>query len=489
MLFPVLFLNCLRTSKPKSQSAKLQVSDGRRKDPSLQSNYSHAIHFATWYLALFMSPKQSSSTEHQLREYLSNTIGERPYQMWFSSTTVECDDESIKIVAATKLAASWITDRFTPAIQDAVKHTCGRDVSFYISYTETTQSQETRNSPKLPSYTAPKARSKKLLTFDDFIVGSCNQLACAAAKQITQEDGRSISPLLIHGACGVGKTHILQAICSMASKTTKSKVRYVTAEQFTNEFIASSRSGEFSRFRARYRNLDLLAIDDVHFVSNKMKTQEELLHTLDAVGLRGARLVLASDEEPRHIRRLNQALANRLVAGLIAEIQRPDRETRCNIIKKLANQHSISITDGAIDQLASQAVGSVREIEGKVTRLRAIASLLITNEKTIIDVDAVNRLLRTIPPTSLPIRVHHILEATATRAGLSTNDLKGASRASNIVFWRSIASYLGRNLTSLSFQELADAIGRKNHSTVHAAVKRVTEILHQPDTLVKIKNR
>ena len=460
---------------------------GCRKDP---------LFFIVLFAALAgwspppMSTQIASSIEHQLREELTNTIGKRPYRMWFTNTEMQCHEDRIDIFAATPLAASWISNRFSSLIEDAAKNACGREILVNVSV------QEPAASPQHPSIAQQPARisavrkspARKFLRFDDFVIGSCNQLACAAAKQITKKEGNTISPLFIHGACGVGKTHLLQAICHRASKLSPSKVRYVTAEQFTNEFIASSRSGEFSRFRTRYRNLDLLAIDDVHFVANKIKTQEELLHTLDAAGLRGARLILASDEDPRHIRRLNRALANRFVAGMIAEVQRPDRETRCNIINKLTRQHGISMTPSAVDHLASQAVGSVREIEGTVTRLRATASLFAREGDTTIGVDAVARLLRSTPPTSLPIRIGDVIEVTAARAGLSVCDLRGSSRASHIVFWRSIASYLGRKLTSHSYPELASAVGRKNHSTVHAAVKRITQLLEQPTSIINVKD-
>ena len=410
--------------------------------------------------------------------------------MWFTNTDVQCHEDRIDIFAATPLAAGWITNRFSSLLEDAAKHACGREIPVHISVQESAAKKEHASVAPEPvrAQIVKRKSTRKLLRFDDFIVGSCNQLACAAAKQITEDGGNTISPLFIHGACGVGKTHLLQAICHLASRLSPGKVRYVTAEQFTNEFIASSRSGEFSRFRNRYRNLDLLAIDDVHFVANKLKTQEELLHTVDAAGLRGARLVLASDEDPRHIRRLNRALSNRLVAGMIAEVQRPDRETRCNIIQKLTRQHGIAMTPSAIDHLASQAVGSVREIEGTVTRLRATASLFYQGDDATIGIDAVTRLLRTTPPTSLPIRIIDVIEVTSKRAGLNSADLKGPSRASNVVFWRSVASYLGRKLTSHSYPELASAMGRKNHSTVHAAVKRITQLLEEPTTTMSIKD-
>jgi chromosomal replication initiator protein len=437
-----------------------------------------------------MSRPNATSIEQKMREQLSEALGNRPYRMWFTNTKVQCNEEGVNILAATPLAASWITKRFSAVIEDAAKITFGKEMTVSISVDKDVQ-PETEN----PVVSQPQQRQKvrkqhkrQLLSFDDFVVGTCNELACAAAKQITHENGKSISPLFIHGSCGVGKTHLLQAICKHTAKHSHSKVRYVTAEQFTNEFIASSRCGEFVRFRNRYRNLDVLAIDDIHFVASKIKTQEELLHTIDAADLRGARLILASDEDPRHLRKLNKALTNRFVAGLIAEIKRPDRETRRNIIKQLMRKQCIELTDCAVERLASQAVGSIREIEGTVTRIRATASLFMSERGAIIGSDIVERVLRATPANTLPIRIADVVEATCKRAGLSVQEVRGSSRSSNIVFWRSVASYLGRKLTSLSYPELAAAIGRKNHSTVHAAVKRIALQLEHENTSISIGN-
>ena len=400
--------------------------------------------------------------------------------MWFTNTTVSCSEDSIDIVAATPLAAGWIQEKFSSALKDAAQSTYGRDVNIHIEVQEQVDQQsQSENPPPTQPAISKRPAKKKLLSFDDFVVGSCNALAFAAAKQITETDGFSISPLFIHGACGVGKTHLLQAICRFAAQNSPGSVRYITAEQFTNEFIASSRSGEFNRFRNRYRNLDLLAIDDVHFVASKTKTQEELLHTLDAAGLRGAKLVLASDEDPRQIRRLNSSLANRFVAGMIAEVARPDRDTRTEIIKRLTQKHGMSISEGATDHLASHAVGSVREIEGAVTRLKATASLFM-NHGNAIGIEAVDKILRSTPQTATQVRMADIIEAVCTRSGISIHDLHGRTRTTNVVFWRSIASFLGRSLTQHSYPELAKALGRKNHSTVHAAVKRITHELKHP---------
>ena len=402
--------------------------------------------------------------------------------MWFANTDVQCSDQSIDIRTTTPLAAGWIQEKFSTELSEAAKSTYGRDVeiSITIQPQKEVDPSDSRRVVRSSTPTSKKTSRKRLLGFDEYVVGSCNALAFTAAKQITQTEGKSISPLFIHGACGVGKTHLLQAICKYAAQSSPGSVRYITAEQFTNEFIASSRSGEFARFRNRYRTVDLLAIDDVHFVASKMKTQEELLHTLDAAGLRGARLVLASDEDPRQIKRLNHALANRFVAGMIAEIARPDRETRTQIIELLIEKHGMTLSDGAIHHLASHAVGSVREIEGAVTRLKATSSLFMKHGDSV-GIEAVERILRTTPQTASKIRVIDVIDCVCRRGGITSHELKSRSRSAAIVFWRSVASYLGRQLTTHSYPELAIALGRKNHSTVHAAVKRISQELQKPN--------
>ena len=424
-----------------------------------------------------------TETEQRLREALTKSLGQRPYRMWFSETTIHCTEDSVEILVETPFAARWIEQRFAAVIDDAASEAFGKTTSVRIKSEEQTKSSEHTHSLPTQHKLATRSKPKRQLRgFDDFVVGTCNRLAWSAAKQLVHEAGKSISPLFIHGVCGVGKTHLLQAICKEAAKTAKGRVRFVTAEQFTNEFIASSRTGDFARFRSRYRNLDLLAIDDIHFVASKTKTQDELLHTLDATGIRGARLALASDEDPRHIRRLNRALANRFVAGMVVEIDRPDRETRLAIIERLLTDRGISMTPAAIDRLSSQAVGSVREIEGAVTRVTAAVQFLSNQHKDVVGIDDVERVLRATPPTSHPIRMQDVIDISCKRFGVATDDLLSHSRSTRVVLARSISAYLGRKLTTMSFPELAVALGRKNHSTVHAAVRRIEKRLEHDST-------
>ena len=435
-----------------------------------------------------MSIPSKMPSEQHYRDILKAKIGQRPYNMWLANTSITINTDSVEIEAQTQLNHDWIQKRYSAPIEESTKNVFGKDIGITYSLSkeqkQETQLQNTnRTTPQIKKITR-----HKLLSFNNFVVGTCNQLAFSASKQITHEGGHTISPLFIHGGNGVGKTHLLQSICKHAAKTTSSKVRYVTAEQFTNEFIQSSRFGEFDRFRNRYRHLDLLAIDDVHFVKNKTKTQEELLHTIDAAGLRGARLVLASDEEPRLIKRLNHALSNRFVAGLVVEISQPDRETRFNIIDLLTRKLNMDLTPGAINRLANQSVGSVRELKGLITTIHATTALILNNMNDSIGSEIVEKVLRSTPTNAINIKFKHILVATSTKSGISAQELRGESRTARIVFWRSLTSYLGRELTNLSFPELALAMGRKNHSTIIAACKKISSRLAQEDSTVKVKN-
>ncbi|MDG1137386.1 MAG: DnaA/Hda family protein [Phycisphaerales bacterium] len=435
-----------------------------------------------------MPQPNSSPSERHYRDNLKAQIGTRPYNMWLCNAKIEIGIGEVQIIAPTKLNADWLSQKYNSPIEDATLKTFGNNTKVTIAASSQDVSQKTAatGAAKKPAQHVRKKPTQQLLSFSDFVVGQCNQLAHAASRQMTHEDGKTISPLFIHGKPGVGKTHLLQSICKHAAKTTASKVKYVTAEQFTNEFIQSSRFGEFERFRNRYRFLDLLAIDDVRFVQSKTKTQEELLHTIDAAGLRGARLVLASDEEPRLIKRLNKALANRFVAGMVVEIERPDRKTRLDIIEQLTKKHCIELSPGAVQRLASQAVGSVRELQGAVATLRATASLMIDTMNDTIGAQVVDRVLRATPVNTLPIKFSYILEEASKRGGLTVQDLRGKSRTSTIVFWRTMAYYLGRKMTTLSYPELAFALGRGSHSPVHAAVKNMEIFLDQEDTTRKL---
>ncbi len=229
-----------------------------------------------------------------------------------------------------------------------------------------------------PPLRRPGAEGRRI-TFrklEEFVSGPSNQLAFDAARRLAEGAPPEATHLLfVHGDCGVGKTHLLQGICDRRRAVApRAHVRYTTAEQFTNEYLAALREGSLEGFRKSLRRLDLLAIDDIHFLSNKTATQSEFLHTMDAIDLGGARIVLASDEHPRQIKKFSQALVSRFLSGMVVRIDRPDRQTRISLVRRLARDRGITLQPAAEEIVANRCVGSVREIEGALARLMAFAS-------------------------------------------------------------------------------------------------------------------
>ncbi|MDX2117953.1 MAG: DnaA/Hda family protein [Planctomycetota bacterium] len=322
---------------------------------------------------------------------------------------------------------------------------------------------------------------------DDFIVGESNRLAHAAVLRLCDlEAGTGVSPLFIHGSCGLGKTHLLQgAARRFAALRPGAVVRFTTAEAFTNEYITAIRNGRVDAFRAAHRRVDLLAIDDVHFLSNKDATQGELLHTIDAAGLAGARLVLASDEHPREIRKLSAGLVSRFMAGGVVRLDAPDAELSRRLISMLAARRGLVLESEALAALAEHArhragpAGvSVRDLEGLVTQVEAVHRLLpefsVGGEGTIglalvrkaIGADAAPRVRRPVPLGVIADEVCRQLQVQMT-------DLTGKGRHKRVVLARAMITHLSRKLTTHSFPEIARAIGRPNHSTVITAHKRL----------------
>jgi chromosomal replication initiator protein len=252
----------------------------------------------------------------------------------------------------------------------------------------------------------------------------------------------------------------------------------VTAEQFTNEYIAAVRDGSLDAFRKRLRRVDLLAIDDVHFFANKTATQAEFLHTIDAIDLSGARVAIVSDEHPRHIRRFSQSLVSRFLSGMVVKVDRPDRGTRVELVRRLARERGLDLTTAAEESVAGRCTGSIREIEGAITRLGALVEL--DGLRGQIGPGTVDRLLgEDSGPAAgaVPIRLGHIVEAVCDRMRVGRDDLLGTGRHPRTVVARGLVAHLSRELTTHSYPEIARALGRDTHSAVHTAAKRLRDMI------------
>lgn len=333
-----------------------------------------------------------------------------------------------------------------------------------------------------PAHAAPRHR------LEHFVVGECNRLAFSAAEEFCRAGtAQRHPPLFIHGPCGVGKTHLLHGIASRWLERGNGAVRCTTAEAFTNEFITAVRSNRIDAFRKSYRAVEVLCIDDVHFLSAKQGTQTELLHTFDALDMGGARVVLASDEHPRAIQKLSDSLASRFMAGMVVLVEEPEPALRERIIRALAAKRGLPIEDGAARLIASwqggpSGGGSVRDLEGLVTRVEAVSRLLApAGAPAAIDLQSVRRALglgttgqvRPRLGARRPIRVDAIAAEVCRTLGVEYSDMCGRGRHARVVVARALTVWLSRRLTTMSFPEIARAMGRPNHSSVITSYRRI----------------
>jgi chromosomal replication initiator protein len=334
----------------------------------------------------------------------------------------------------------------------------------------------------------PVASVSGLASLSDFIVGPSNQLAFLSASRLADPTiPTSRGLVFLHGPCGLGKTHLLQGMArKFAEARPGSRVKYLTAEGFTNDYINAVRSGELPKFRESLRQLDLLCVDDVHFlgVGNKAATQLELLHTFNTLSdLGGARLALASDEHPRQIRKLNEALTSRFVSGVVAGLEAPDGVTRAHVAKRWADQHALPLTPEAIEVFVARQQGSIRDLVGELTRLDALYRLAPggpTPGEPITPASLVRLLTlggTNASPTSSrggrPMRVAQIVTEVCRTLGVSESDFKGTGRHKLVVLARALTVHLARKNTSASFPEIARAMNRPNHSSIITALQRL----------------
>ena len=480
----------------------------------------------SWRLLISLVPvPQTSDT---ITRRLSEHIGEHRYAMWFGQTDISVDGARVEIQARTQFVADWINHRFNRTLRSVAQEALGTAADVHVTVNTKTppaagRHEQPREGDRGARSTRPSApdrdrgrrptppgmqsasRGPGLASLDGFVVGESNRLAWSATCRLAEEgEQSSVSPLFIHGGCGLGKTHLLQGLCRRAAERMgdRSRIRYVTGEQFTNEYITAIQEGSMDRFRKAHRGLRLLAIDDVHFLSNKKKTQVEFLHTLDAIELTGARLALASDEHPHDITRFSKGLVSRFLCGMVVEIDEPDPATRLALVQQLAVRRSLHLSESAARLLATNCPGSVRELLGILTRLEAMQMLdpaqvhaADASQMLIPGIDEFGRRMigsatihRLLEHRALDRTVHvtlaMIMDVVCQRLGVTRDDLTGTARHRRISLGRSLVAYLAREMTTRSYPEIGRALGRNNHSSVHAAANRLTRTLEEEPRIV-----
>lgn len=453
---------------------------------------------------------------------LRTSIGADRFDGSFSNKAIfRIDDGILEVAAPNKVLSGLIERRFGDVIRHAAQTELGEcPVRFVVAAdlfgpqslpaaspdSEIEPKPQARTAQPLARKTAPRPPATlDRYRIDNFIVGESNRLAFNAAVALAENDpaAATYSPLFIHGPCGVGKTHLLGAIAQrFKERHPGAAVRVTGGEAFMNEYVTGVRAGDVERFRRAFRRVDLLCIDDVHFLSNKQSTQGELLHTLDELERGGARIVMASDEHPRQIKQFSAALISRFMAGMVAGIQPPDAALREKCVRMFARQRGLNLDQPAVDllvqrtgQLPGQDPTTIRDIEGLITRIDALHRLVPdygaesqSSQAQPIGVLLVERALghsggsTVVDPSApirapRPVRIDAIITHTCAALAVDQADLSGKTRHPRVVLSRAIITHLARQMTTLSYPEIARAIGRPNHSTVITAFQRFAKQL------------
>ncbi len=331
-------------------------------------------------------------------------------------------------------------------------------------------------SSRKPGTSALETRLNPKYVFDTFVIGSSNRFAHAAAVAVAEAPGKAYNPLLIYGDSGLGKTHLLHAIGHyVRSLFNGARVRYVSSEEFTNEFINAIRDDKAAMFQRRYRDVDVLLIDDIQFLEGKIQTQEEFFHTFNTLHNANKQIVITSDRAPKRLEALEDRLRNRFEWGLITDVQPPDLETRIAILRKKAATERMTAPPDVLEYIASKIQTNIRELEGALIRVTAFASL----NRQPVDLTLAEIVLKDlIPDGGEPeITAALIIAQTAAYFGLSIDDLCGASRSRVLVTGRQIAMYLCRELTDLSLPKIGQQFGGRDHTTVMHADKKIRQLL------------
>ena len=312
--------------------------------------------------------------------------------------------------------------------------------------------------------------------FETFVIGASNRFAHAAAVAVAEAPAKAYNPLFIYGESGLGKTHLLHAIGAYAKELYGSvRVRYVSSEEFTNDFINSIRDDKASAFQRRYRDLDILLVDDIQFLENKERTQEEFFHTFNTLYNANKQIVISSDRPPKQLTTLEDRLRSRFEWGLITDIQPPELETRIAILRKKAAQDKLNAPDDVLEYIASKISTNIRELEGALIRVTAFASL----NRQSVDLSLAEIVLKDLIPNELTpaITGATIMAQTAAYFSLTLDDLCGTSRSRVLVNARQIAMYLCRELTDLSLPKIGQTFGGRDHTTVMHADRKIRQLM------------
>lgn len=410
---------------------------------------------------------------------IKSAIGDTSYDTWFHNITVLEQEGGLILQAPDEFFKNWIVEHYAPTIERCVRGEAGGNVE--ITYEINTSLLNKPTQERLGSlerhFEQPSktAHLNRRFLFEHFVVGSSNRFAFGAAQAVAESPAKSYNPFFIYGPVGLGKTHLMQAIAQEVQKRHPHlKCCYISSEQFMNELINAIRHRSTEEFRKKYRNIDVLLIDDIHFIAGKESTQEEFFHTFNALHDAHKQIIICSDRPPKEIANLEERLVSRFAYGLITDIQPPDYETRVAILKKKLELESVKVPEDVITFIASEIKTNIRELEGAL--IRVVAYSLLEDKPISLHV-AKNVLKDMVKETVKIISIEMVQKQVAVFYNINIADLKTKKRHKNIVAPRQIAMYLCRKLTNHSLPEIGAAFGGKDHTTILHAFKKIDALM------------
>ncbi len=410
-------------------------------------------------------------------------VGPQRFGLWFKNLElIKVDGHLVEIGTPNLFIQEWLENRFLDVIVESFRKVTGQapTVSFRVAgnlFRQMRAEQLETKAELLPA-TEPAAVAqlssdslpvRKDMTLDDFVVGPCNIIAYAGASRVASGQKPIYNPLFIHGSGGLGKTHLLHAICNaFTSKKSGASIVYVSGEAFTNQFLLALRNSALEPFRQRYRTVDVFVVDDVHFLARARATQEEFLHTFNALDGSGKQIVLASSAHPRQMGKLSESLVDRFLSGMVARLEPPDVETRLSILQAKARRLQRKFPRELLEYMASTLTGNVRELEGAITTIAAYAALSNAD----ITLELAKETLRDLAGVRISgTTLRDVHQEVASHFGVRPSDLKSRSRARQVALPRQISMYLARKLTTASYPEIGSFFDRDHATAIKSAQK------------------
>ena len=442
--------------------------------------------------------KDVDSRACAILEKIAERVTSQQFETWFRTLSLDfVPPDAVRIVVPNRFHQIWIEKRYRGVISEAVRQLAGVSprVDFSIdpalrttfladqdatcdagageaAETETPRKFDSLGQPLNPDY-----------TFENFVVGPSNKFCHAAASAVAEQPGDTYNPLFIHGNSGLGKTHLLQSLCHVL-KAREFKICYLSCEDFTNHFISAIESGSLDSFRWRYRHVDALVIDDVHFLADKERTQEEFFHTFNTLYNDKRQIILSSDRHPKDIADLEERLVSRFKWGLVVKLDMPPLETRIAIARRKARMRGFALSDMASHYIGERVKENVRELEGAVNRVIYLSRLHGREPDLELLAEALADLLPSLQAKPGP-NLSDVLRVVAEKFGVRATDLQSRRQTKSVVYPRQLCMYLARMVTQYSLEEIGGHFGGRDHTTVHYGIRKITRMVEM-DPVVKM---